>query len=550
MKTKKVISSILASTVALSTIIGLAGCGPEKKPDTEQTLEICALDAGYGTEWLTNIIDLFKQQDWVKEKYPELNILTPMINDDQKFIENRIKAGGDNNTIDLMFGTNLYSYAGKDSTGKEWLLDLTNILYDQKVPNENVYYKDKLNDSYLSSFKYRDVTDSNALDQWFFAPWSSGMCGFLYNEDILESLNIAVPNTTDELVAACAKIKDDYKVEGASTEFYCFIQGKDESYWSYPFNIWWAQYEGIEGYKNFYNGIDEGAYSVKIFEQQGRVKALEVYEDILDYEKGYLNPSSSTYEFMTSQTAFLQGLAAFNVNGDWFAREMEGTSNRMTSNGQTPATIKMMKTPIISSIVEKLEYRNGNNYMSDELLSSVIAAIDAGEEGYEGVSAADFDKLKEARTVLYSIGPNHFSVIPNYAKGKDVAVDFLLFMATDIAQEAYIKGTKGADLPFEYNWNDLETRKPDVYNSISVFQHSRLDYVNSKSYTPYTLPMPNSFPLVKFGSLMPFVETNYYETFAKHGNTKTPKDFYDETLRIWTAGKFSSALAASGIEAR
>ena len=88
----------------------------------------------------------------------------------------------------------------------------------------------------------------------------------------------------------------------------------------------------------------------------------------------------------------------------------------------------MVKMPIISSIVDTLENKN----MTDAELSAVIDAIDAGETSYPGVSQKDFDRLVEARRMVYSATFDHCAGIPARAKNKDLAKDFLEFMASDM----------------------------------------------------------------------------------------------------------------------
>ena len=70
----KKLSKIITLTIALimsASTFSAVGCG-KKVPDTDQTLQVYCYDAGYGTAWCTALLDLFKEQDWVKEKYPEL----------------------------------------------------------------------------------------------------------------------------------------------------------------------------------------------------------------------------------------------------------------------------------------------------------------------------------------------------------------------------------------------------------------------------------------------------------------------------------------------
>lgn len=69
--------------------------------------------------------------------------------------------------------------------------------------------------------------------------------------------------------------------------------------------------------------------------------------------------------FTDVQTLFLDGEAVFMVNGSWLMNESTGTK---TNFG-------MMKMPVISSIVEKLE----DTAMDDATLSATISEVDEGK---------------------------------------------------------------------------------------------------------------------------------------------------------------------------
>ncbi len=69
--------------------------------------------------------------------------------------------------------------------------------------------------------------------------------------------------------------------------------GQIEYFSNAMFAVWWAQYEGVENYENFYRtrAYDESldAYvegSKEIFRQQGRLEALEVMDKLLDTDAG------------------------------------------------------------------------------------------------------------------------------------------------------------------------------------------------------------------------------------------------------------------------
>lgn len=547
-KITKAVSSCVAVCLCASGLLSVGGCG-NKVPNTEETLEIYCYDAGYGYEWCQSMIESFKKQDWVKEKYPNLVVAFDQ-NQVASYAESKLTSGANANTIDLFFATNAFDLAGVDSKGNDYLVDLKELVYDQTIPGEEITFKEKTLDSYNKSNLYNDVTDVSGEEKYYFTSWASGMDGILYNADILESLEIEVPLTTDEWLASMKKIKGlEGNDKGIYDKGYSIMQSSDApNYVDYMFNIWWAQYEGVQGITDFYNGIDSGRYSSGIFDQKGRVESLKVLESAVNKINDYVDPNSFTYEYIVAQTEFLRGKAVYHMNGDWFDNEMKAKKEEVKKYDGLDYNIKMMRTPIISSIVDKTPsiktMAADKGITNDNALRLVIAAVDEGKTSLEGVDATDFEYIREARSIVHSIGPNHTSFIPSYAVGKEVAADFLLFMATDEANAIYAEATGGASLPFKYN---VKEAAPEVYEKLSDFQKAKLEFINDKSVGSYVIPSENSFPLVRFGNLRPFTTSNYYITFSQTGNKKTPQDYFDTTKAYWTDARWADALSKAGI---
>ena len=269
------------------------------------------------------------------------------------------------------------------------------------------------------------------------------MQGMLYNKTLFTELNLTEPNTTNELYELCEKL-----VDAGQTPF---IFTSKENYWTcMMFLIWWAQYEGIDDYCNFYQGIVEEdgvkSYSKDIFKQTGRLRSLEVIEDLITYPTDFIHDDVNTLSFTQAQAKFLLRQGAMMPNGDWFETEMTKTAEQ----DNITDVFTFMKTPVISSIVETLEDKT----MSDKTLSDVVAAVDNEQTSYPGVSENDFAAIKAARRLILPVG-NHTAMIPAYSTAKEAAKDFLLFLATDKANEVFIKSTNGASMPFDYNIESL-----------------------------------------------------------------------------------------------
>ncbi len=520
-----------------------ASCG-KKVADSENDLQIFVLDAGYGTAWAKDIAEAFKNEPWVKEKYPNLNVPEPKTSD-QKQLAQSYMGAPKTNTFDVLFGQQLYTYYGTTE-----ILDLTESVYNQKVPGEDILYKDKMNSSMRESYWYTDIT-GGGMDGYYAVPWQGGYASILYNEDVLAASGVTeVPRTTDELIAACETVTQKNKDKPASdaTKAYAIIQSSEAPYWDmYYFNTVWAQYDGVKGYDNFNNGIyeteDGASYSNEIFKTKGRLRALEFFEEIMDYDKGYVSPRSFSDTFMIAQAAFLKGAAAFHVNGDYFTREMYDTYNRMPEADRD--VINIMRPPVLSSVIEVLPDQSVEN---DAELSALVKAIDAEDpaltgEGYS-VTQADYDKVLEARFTVGS-GTTVQGIIPSYSNAKDVAIDFLRYMATDKALNIYTRATNGCTLDFNY---DVKEKDPELYNSLAPLNKTKIDFFTAKNAEVKILKSKTAYPLYMYANLTPFAETTYWVTLTAKGNKKTAQKYYDETIELWTDAKFKQALGLAGLQ--
>lgn len=517
-KAKRLLTAMLVGTLSFASVFA-TGCKKNKVPDTEQTLEVFAAKLGYGASWCEAELNAFKEEAWVKEKYPNLNVIFEA-NADRSAISTRLSAGAGRNTVDLIFSDSVTPFMGKDRAGTEYSCNLTDTVYNTKVPGEDITVYDKLLDTYKEALVYYNVGES-ALEEKEFVSydfnWASGMRGILYNQELLESFGYkTAPRTSDELIEMSAKISAD---KGSYNKGYAFMWSGEADYIEDMYNVWWAQYEGYQQIYNYYNGIfyDGRNYvekSSKIFEQEGREKALNALIDVMSNSKGYMYPYGSSVKFKAAQKSFIEGNGVFMSNGDWFAEEMKDDI------AKSNYTIRMMRSPVISAIKDKTP-----SVTTDEQLRTIVSRIDAGcatiseavsatpeagDADISSVSAKDYETILAARLVIYSTGPYCSTCIPVYAEGKEVAFDFLRFLATDKAQEIYMRETGGAALPFKY---DVKQKNPELFDKFSDVQKDRyeMEFNSVKSCT--VLPKTAAFPLAKYGNL------SDWTSFAFNGTT-------------------------------
>lgn len=547
---KKVVSVAVAAALAGTSLALFAGCGKKVDSDNPETLEVYVCNLGYGYQWAEQMLNAFKEEEWVKEKYPNLQVSFS-----QDAVEQNSKNWLTNNSTDydVIMCTNLESFLGE---GKS-TVDLTELVYEQKIPGEDVTFAEKMFDSVLES--NRDPSSTAEDPHYYTATFASGMTGIAYNATVLAQLGFEEPNTTDELFAICESIATGTYVAGASGDYTvgasvdkkvyssdtAFISYGVSAYVNYIVETWWAQYEGSSGYSNYFRGMDsEGNLTSAVVYQQGKLKALEATEEMMEYTS--LVASAERDAYRRAQNEVVLGTALFMANGDWFDME----ERDFAANAPGAGEVRLMNAPVVSSIREKAP-----SIADDATLSLVVEAVDSGcdtieeaEQAFSGlagknVTEADFRTVHDARMLVYSIGPRHNVVIPECSPAKELAADFILYMATDKSLETYASVTGGASLPFDYDYQQNET----LWNSFSAMQKQRL--------TLFTDPdlniMPNvaMYPLVLRGGFSP------WEPYGNPGyefltNNRAAEALNDQIIAYWTennSSRFNTACAQAGI---
>lgn len=547
---KKVVSVAVAAALAGTSLALFAGCGKKVDSDNPETLEVYVCNLGYGYQWAEQMLNAFKEEEWVKGKYPNLQVSFS-----QDAVEQNSKNWLTNNSTDydVIMCTNLESFLGE---GKS-TVDLTELVYEQKIPGEDVTFAEKMFDSVLES--NRDPSSTAEDPHYYTATFASGMTGIAYNATVLAQLGFEEPNTTDELFAICESIATGTYVAGASGDYTvgasvdkkvyssdtAFISYGVSAYVNYIVETWWAQYEGSSGYSNYFRGMDsEGNLTSAVVYQQGKLKALEATEEMMEYTS--LVASAERDAYRRAQNEVVLGTALFMANGDWFDME----ERDFAANAPGAGEVRLMNAPVVSSIREKTP-----SIADDATLSLVVEAVDSGcdtieeaEQAFSGlagknVTEADFRTIHDARMLVYSIGPRHNVVIPECSPAKELAADFILYMATDKSLETYASVTGGASLPFDYDYQQNET----LWDSFSAMQKQRL--------TLFTDPdlniMPNvaMYPLVLRGGFSP------WEPYGNPGyefltNNWAAEALNDQIIAYWTennSSRFNTACAQAGI---
>lgn len=509
-------------------------------PDAADTLDIYLLVHGYGQEWMKSAINKFATQTWVREKYPNFSVNYDFDSIDATASQ-KLSAGASINKYDVIFGVNLQAYETKGM-----IADLTDSVFLSDVPGEEgTKVIDKVPQRFLERIKNASADPRNdGNDSYFVVPYVNGFWSMLYNATILEQLQLEVPLTTDQFLETAAQIKTKtYAWAGGAGNTNVINNCASDNYWRGSYDFWWSQYEGVEGVANFYEGYDplEDMYeSSAVLNQAGRLKALEVVEDILS---NYSHKDSQSGNYKEHQTAFLMGDGIFHYNGDYFASEMLTEINTLKQQN-IQYDIKYMKMPVISAIREKTP-----SIADDAELRAVIKEIDADKTWAESsvkdsVTEADFKVIAAARCLSgWSAPGSHVAVVPSYAAGKGVAADFLRYLYTDEAIKDFTISSGGILFPSTYDIaNDAE-----VMQSVQAIHKSKMELLKGTAKYPFTYSIAAAATTLGRAGLESLYYAGKFEVnFVQTGkNKQSAAEILQSEKNHWNKNTWDQMVAAS-----
>ena len=409
---------LMVCALAAAMTVGTVGCDCGGVPNSANDVQIYYWNSGYRLDFMQEIVDNFNKKQDTYKVYLEYDSNAATITSTLNL--------GEDNTYDLYF-TSLNNMMYKSD-----FIALDDVL-ELKPEGEEKTIREKYNPQLLNALKNADGTTN-------FLSYGSGWCGIVYNADIIAKDK--VPVTTDELENLVIELKND-----VTPWIFFDTNGSGAGYWSYPMTAWQVQYDGEEYY---YNNLlqlkDENgnAPSKEVLKRKdGRYKALEVAEQVITHDA--VHSESTNTNHTKVQTLFLQGEAAMMPNGSWLLNE--------SSESGSATNFRMMKNPVISSIVDKCPSIKGEGEDEDEdkgkaadkELSALIKAIDAGStalsgNGYE-VSQADYDRVKKARNLMYNNGAEQYVFIPKYSVAQEGAKEFLRYFYSDEGLASFLNHT-------------------------------------------------------------------------------------------------------------
>ena len=508
MKIKRILTGALAAALCLSAA-ACGGNGGNTTKEDRNHIEMYVMDAGYRTEVFEQLAEAFKAH------YSDVTIkITPASDINSKLTSELSRKNG---AGDIWFAGEQNIIRLVEKTKSCPLTDMTDLM-NMTALGEDKTLEEKINPRY----KYYDTYK----DKYYSISWVYGACGIMYNANYLTEAQ--EPKTTKQFIELVKNIAGG-KVEGIpkSVKPLIWSGGNAAGYMSYAVETWKAQYMGVDKYDAMVNYCDNGNYTYELLNDDGVLYAYQTVKQIAD--PSYSVDGSSGFQHTPAQQDFLRGAAVFMPNGDWIETEMRTSADEssITQN------IKFLPTPIVSELGVKLRLGGANATEAEHetMLIAVVTAIDEGKtdaeikEAYPTLSDKQIAAVREARSVVYTLGASHRIYIPTYCKAKTACYNFVRFMASDEGIQIFRKYA-GSHSPFEYT-NVPEDEK------LTVFQKSQDKVLKNCSLIYDTI---TKSPIRAFNTVAPDSGA-FAEFFVDSSKTAEAmrSDYYNTVSSKWTA---------------
>lgn len=442
---KKSVKFVAAALAAGLACAAFAGCNNKETPNSETDIEISFWEGSFGKTFMEDIVSGFMK------KYPEYKVDLRTSKNAQTIANSLQKRKND--TTDIYF-----NQVSIFTNYTDLFADLSEIA-TETIPGETKSIKDKYDKSLYESLK-------NENGELKTLGWAGSTTGIFYYADVLEDEGIDVPRTTDELADLVTSLGETKK---------SFVQLKDArmGYYQYLVKAWMAQYAGLDYYNNNWLQLkDESGNTpskeVYLSETDGRKYALDVLGSLLNSKT--IIEDLDKYKVATY---FNLGDAVMMVNGNWVFGEVAALKEK---------NIKMMRTPVISALAQKLETVADDKELA-ALVSAVDNVLDNGAtvsltgSGYD-VSQADWDRVYAARTMVYNNGSEHAMIVNKYTNAMDGVKKFIQYYYSDEGLAKFINAT-------HYSANANLTDETLV-NTSNWTAHEKEQYARSKTNTNVT----------------------------------------------------------------
>lgn len=404
MKSKlKFAAVVMAAALSLPAV--LAGCSQADEGNYVGTLKIGYSRAGYGIEFA---------EAWTEgynAAHPDEQIKF-IIDDtvDGAYIGSRLQTNTELCDIFMVMETGWHNWA------RAGYIEPLDDLMTMENEDGNVF-GETLRDEY---------ENYGLLDGVRYVLPQSGPTppGFAYDETMFKEYGWEIPTTVDELKALVDEINalpvnNDADTDNDIAPF--AWGGMVAGYWNSPVLTWWAQYDGYDKVKAYYD-----METVEVYNQrEGLKKGLEIFRELICTGEGVPKNSldgAMSKNHIRMQNDFILGRAAMMVG-------VYGLQNETAQLVDEDTVLKMFYPPFIEGA------------KTDENGDPIRIMISEGQD---------------------------FMFIPSASQNKDLAKKFLLWISTNNMCRAYTRYSSFI-APYKYDMQNIE--------GVSALTQSMIDVV-------------------------------------------------------------------------
>ena len=534
---RKIMGRLLGLALCLVMVVSFCACAKNENESEKayssrpKKIEVVYYSAGYGKEWIDNNAKYY-MDNVDKDTYVKITHTILAAEEGEK-----IRSGLSKADITLI------PYALFRSS--DCLTDLTDMM-DRNVYGETKKLREKIEASSLTFYneggKYYQLPsgDSNGYQM-------------AYNKTTLDSIfngePYTLPRTTDEMFefGDILRQKDTY--------FTVMALYDSTSYFKYGMQVWMAQMLGFEARENLFDGRwlnSGGEYELQqdatflsdpLIEQAVK-STWDTSERLCNKSNGYVHSDSNSMNFQQAQASVVglgfgnnQRKVATIYNGPWLELEMKYLLDEAESViGKQE--LREFALPMISDIITRTPSIN-----DDATLRQVIDVVD-GVEGANlpaGVTDADYNIIYEARHMVGSVLLGNMT-IPKTAQNPEGAKDFILYLASDVAQDIALKATGGLSvLPYGHFESEEVPTTPFMSDVLRLSKDRIvIDWGNLNKIFYCTCSMSPFY-----NGQNGLWEQNLFAGFYKKQGLARGEDFYQLMYDYYNAsGKWSSMLVS------
>ncbi|MFF0339037.1 N-acetylglucosamine/diacetylchitobiose ABC transporter substrate-binding protein [Kribbella sp. NPDC004875] len=291
--------TLLRAALAGSAVATLASCAKPVQDkatqaasvgasvDGSKPLEFFNFDGGYGKEWTTMPLDLYRKE------FPNADVKLNSGQQLQQQLQPRFIQG---NPPDLIENVGL---DGASLAAQKQVMDIGALLDMEAYDQPGVKVRDTLLPGVAEAGRYDGVK--------YEMPYVFGTAGIWYSKPLMDKHGWTYPKHWDEMLALCAEIKKT----GLAPWTY---QGKFPGYLTSPMLMTAYKAAGPDLKKKVDN-LEPNAWR-----DPALIAAAEGYQELA--AKGFLLEGSQALSHTQSQTYWAQGKAVFIPCGGWLENEL------------------------------------------------------------------------------------------------------------------------------------------------------------------------------------------------------------------------------------